>query len=274
MFHSAHGLVFFAVFVHAYIKRPNFCDQPRDPGPCKARILSWFFDEQTSSCKKFYYGGCGGNRNRFDSKDVCKVTCHPHKGRPSFCDKRPETGPCRARIPAIYFDALTSTCKSFTYGGCGGNKNRFTTEETCLKTCRPPISPCKLPRDPGPCQYRVSSWYFERSTKICKHFVYGGCGGNENRFTSEKLCQTKCLPAKHQELVCSRELHTRSCIKGTQWYFNSSLGLCEKLPLRKCATSANKFETCIQCIERCTGLAPQKTCQEIIKRLPGRGNPE
>lgn len=276
MLSNAPGLVFFAVLAHAQIKRPGVCDLPRNPGPCKARILAWYFEQLTSTCTSFYYGGCGGNRNRFESKQMCKLTCHPHKGRPSLCDKTPDTGPCKARVPAFYYDALTKSCKSFIYGGCGGNKNRFTSHETCLNTCRPPISPCKLPPDTGPCQYRVPSWFFDRSTKTCKHFIYGGCGGNENRFRSQKECQERCLVAagKQPTPVCSRDLHTRSCIKGPKWYFNASLGSCNKLPLGKCSTSANKFETCVDCIQKCTSLAPQMTCQAIIKRLPGAGNPE
>lgn len=274
MFYISYGFVSFIILVRAQIKRPSVCDLPRDPGPCKARIPAWFFEQQTSTCTRFYYGGCGDNRNRFESKEMCKKTCRQHKGRPSLCDSRPDTGPCKARIPAFYFDPLTGTCKSFIYGGCGGNKNCFTSQDTCFETCSPSVSPCKLPLDPGPCQYRVAAWFFDRSTKSCKHFIYGGCGGNENRFRSEKDCREKCLAGKRPTPVCSRDLHIRSCIKGPQWYFNASLGSCNKLPIRKCSTSANKFETCVECVQTCTRLMPQTTCKSITKSLPGPGNSE
>ena len=33
------------------------------------------------------------------------------------------------------YDAKLKKCRIFVYGMCGGNKNRFGTEEACLKTC-------------------------------------------------------------------------------------------------------------------------------------------
>ena len=51
------------------------CKLPMVVGPCKALILSWYFDGQTGDCEQFGYGGCGGNENRFSSKEECRDAC-------------------------------------------------------------------------------------------------------------------------------------------------------------------------------------------------------
>ena len=53
----------------------NGCDLPKVEGTCRALIPSWYFDARTRDCEQFLYGGCGGNENRFSSKDECRDTC-------------------------------------------------------------------------------------------------------------------------------------------------------------------------------------------------------
>jgi len=35
----------------------------------------------------------------------------------------------------FYYNSIRGTCDVFTYGGCRGNGNRFTTEVECQMTC-------------------------------------------------------------------------------------------------------------------------------------------
>uniref|UniRef100_A0A224Y2D2 Pancreatic trypsin inhibitor n=1 Tax=Rhipicephalus zambeziensis TaxID=60191 RepID=A0A224Y2D2_9ACAR len=56
-------------------------------------------------------------------------------GTPEFCNFAPDDGPCRARIPAFYFEPGSKTCSLFFYGGCEGNQNNFETEEECYGNC-------------------------------------------------------------------------------------------------------------------------------------------
>ncbi|KAK7104332.1 uncharacterized protein [Littorina saxatilis] len=56
------------------------------------------------------------------------------------CSLPPVTGDCRALIPRFHFDSATNTCKSFVYGGCGGNSNNFLNLRECLQRCQPSIS--------------------------------------------------------------------------------------------------------------------------------------
>ncbi|VDQ07008.1 unnamed protein product [Trichobilharzia regenti] len=53
-----------------------------------------------------------------------------------ICLLKPEPGLCRAYFPSFYYDPSSNECKSFVYGGCGGNENRFASKETCEETCK------------------------------------------------------------------------------------------------------------------------------------------
>ncbi|XP_068673323.1 tauPI-stichotoxin-Hcr2b-like isoform X2 [Montipora foliosa] len=51
------------------------CSSPSEAGPCRAYFRKFFFDTSDKTCKEFGYGGCGGNGNRYDTKEQCQMTC-------------------------------------------------------------------------------------------------------------------------------------------------------------------------------------------------------
>lgn len=53
------------------------CDLPEDPGRhCGTGWQEyWFHDSEFGKCRRFYYGGCDGNENRFATEDECTAAC-------------------------------------------------------------------------------------------------------------------------------------------------------------------------------------------------------
>uniref|UniRef100_A0A8C0G868 Collagen type VI alpha 3 chain n=1 Tax=Chelonoidis abingdonii TaxID=106734 RepID=A0A8C0G868_CHEAB len=60
---------------------------------------------------------------------------------------------------------------------------------------RPEIDPCLLQKEEGTCRNFTLKWYYDSQTKSCARFWYGGCGGNENKFNTQKECEKVCIPA-------------------------------------------------------------------------------
>ncbi|XP_066542111.1 amyloid beta (A4) precursor protein b isoform X1 [Hoplias malabaricus] len=57
-------------------------------------------------------------------------------------------GPCRALLSRWYFVAETGQCAPFTFGGCGGNRNNFESEEYCMAVCSSSVLPTMAPSPP------------------------------------------------------------------------------------------------------------------------------
>ncbi|XP_071616035.1 kunitz-type protease inhibitor 4 isoform X2 [Heliangelus exortis] len=53
----------------------DFCYLPSVCGSCKALFRRFFFNASSHQCEEFIYGGCGGNRNNFETKGECFQAC-------------------------------------------------------------------------------------------------------------------------------------------------------------------------------------------------------
>ena len=60
----------------------------------------------------------------------------PVSGNSSNCTLPAVKGTCEAHMPRFFYNATSSQCEKFIYGGCGGNANNFYSLNECLKECK------------------------------------------------------------------------------------------------------------------------------------------
>ena len=54
---------------------PDVCGLEKDRGPNRDFVVRWSFDMEYGGCTRFWYGGEGGNRNNFETKEECNEIC-------------------------------------------------------------------------------------------------------------------------------------------------------------------------------------------------------
>nr|XP_054093240.1 collagen alpha-1(XXVIII) chain isoform X7 [Callithrix jacchus] len=51
------------------------CLEALKPGNCGEYVVRWYYDKQVNSCARFWFSGCNGSGNRFNSEKECQETC-------------------------------------------------------------------------------------------------------------------------------------------------------------------------------------------------------
>lgn len=85
------------------IETPPECSLPADRGPCKGRFQKWYYENAIGGCTTFIYGGCQGNRNRFQTKEDCEKKCAKKKVVPTVVTKpqQPPTAKVQTSQPLV-----------------------------------------------------------------------------------------------------------------------------------------------------------------------------
>ncbi|KAK6742308.1 hypothetical protein RB195_009896 [Necator americanus] len=137
------------------------------------RESRWYWDRIRSDCLPFTFFGQGGNFNNFQTKEHCNDFCsvdlcpvgsplHGVSGSPTSCTSSLECpvpyscqrGRCcpnsdsvcnqplsegilciATPVTRFWFNASAGACQLFSYNGCGGNSNIFSSLDACQETC-------------------------------------------------------------------------------------------------------------------------------------------
>ncbi|XP_059485336.1 papilin-like isoform X2 [Neocloeon triangulifer] len=254
------------------------CDLQKDRGTCKNFTIMWFFDSVYGACSRFWYGGCNGNNNRFNSAEDCRKACVEPEGRDAcFLPKIP--GPCEGYNPTWYFDSDTKRCSEFIYGGCLGNNNKFDIIEECQQMCEyVEIKDLKQDRsilnglnssprrDADVCQetasfpYDVGNrdvkllalWMFDTKAKRCLPFYKelrlpirrnnSQTPFDDNYYNMSVQNQSPCWLPRDSKACEQYEI---------QYFYDSSTDSCHSTSAGECLWNANRFHSKDQCEQRC-----------------------
>jgi len=226
--------------------QPHFCSLLPDPGPCGSQVTRWYYLPREEDCIQFPWGGCQGNDNNFVSLDQCRAACHVPLDKPESSTMRVSLS---SPIPTV----------------------------TLLQSLKENFSPsdCHLPPDAGPCQDRISRFYFDGDQ--CQRFQYGGCSGNGNNFFSIVECERHCDEDQNKELIirreseevgvrkrhrkdsCSLPPNAGTCSGSlTRFRWDERTKECSTFVWTGCGGNSNNFKSREKCIQRCgAGTANQ-----------------
>ncbi|NWX64169.1 TFPI1 inhibitor, partial [Promerops cafer] len=212
----------------------------------------------------------------------------------SFCAMKADDGPCKAIHIRYFFNIKSRKCEVFEYGGCHGNENNFLTLEECQEKCVvtgqypfscPPTnslfaSPdfCFHAQEPGVCRGYFTRYFYNKETKLCEAFKYGGCLGNQNNFRTLEECQTTCQDScKLMFLItlsftlccltlfflvlpepppipslCLTPMDRGLCrAKELRFFYNFSTGRCRPFSYSGCGGNENNFISRKSCLRIC-----------------------
>ncbi|CAI5795541.1 tissue factor pathway inhibitor 2 [Podarcis lilfordi] len=115
---------------------PRICKIAKSHGSCRGNYPRYFFNVKTLECEKFIYSGCGGTENNFVSLTDCTHVCESYVIFPSRCRLTKVVGKCKESNVRYFFNMSTKKCERFIHRGCGGNANRFETQQECEFVCQ------------------------------------------------------------------------------------------------------------------------------------------
>jgi len=156
--------------------------------------------------KDEYYDVNGTGDGNYGEKfnEIRKRACRlPFEQNKTDCNKPPQT--------LYYFDADSNNCtmveaycvRSYNFywnvnecrNICGDeNVGNETVPDDTVNEAEKPKSKadCNLPSDTGTCRGSHSKYFYNTESASCELFVWGGCGGNANRFHSREFCEKVC----------------------------------------------------------------------------------
>ncbi|KAK0411621.1 hypothetical protein QR680_005752 [Steinernema hermaphroditum] len=262
---------------------PLSVGQGRDDNACLVEAgFRFYYNKEYGRCARFWYFGCGGNGNRFFSHSTCEHTCRLTKHLVATRRELPPVSACFEGLnkggcqhgedrPMERWGYTGSKCEKFMYNGCRGNANRFSSAHDCQKVCGKLIAPnsgtCAHWPDWGKCNQLRYMWFYNLTSGVCEQFLWGGCDGNTNRFSTFELCQITCeVPG---EDICQEKLDRGNWCESmsNRYYYHAASRTCKGFHYTGCGKSRNNFIHLQDCEDMC--IRRTKTAADLAISTDG-----
>mgnify|MGYP002804202166 CR=1 FL=1 len=180
------------------------CKQVRCDGGmiCKMRNLKPTCVCRTNmECSSLWSPVCGSDGETYNNECIMKATaCRMNKNIRVITRNKCLPGDrcsivpssyCRAAFRVYFYNSDVNKCQRMIAGGCHPSGwNGFFVKEDCKNYCEKET--CALKPDRGPCDLKITRWYYNAHTRSCETFEYGGCFGNSNNYRTLEDCKTSC----------------------------------------------------------------------------------
>ncbi|CAJ0561772.1 unnamed protein product, partial [Mesorhabditis spiculigera] len=132
----------------------------------------------------------------------------------------------------------------------------FASSHECESTCKglkKSVHPnrCSHLPDWGSCNHMRYQWFYDSRQGTCAQFLYGGCGGNTNRFETFEECQKECEPSGFDPCMEGLDRGKWCETMSNRYYYNRQLKECKGFHYSGCGKSNNNFHTLEECEARC-----------------------
>ncbi|VDN11324.1 unnamed protein product [Dibothriocephalus latus] len=188
------------------------------------------------------------------------------------CNSPILAGPCKEPVARYGYDAVTGTCKPFTYGGCGGNENRYETHEKCEyaitkcsnKGTSTPFDKCYAAIAGGPCRAAIEKYGYNVVTGACEHFTYGGCAGNANRYELLEDCEIATADCTNTGSCDSSCIDLMRFVRSAKAPPQMSAHICR--PVGQLNPLPNLFFCFSAHFDKCNSPIDKGTCDDSVPR--------
>uniref|UniRef100_A0A915K1C7 BPTI/Kunitz inhibitor domain-containing protein n=1 Tax=Romanomermis culicivorax TaxID=13658 RepID=A0A915K1C7_ROMCU len=163
----------------------NPCALKLETGEGDSELNRWYFDTRSQQCLAFTYKGNKGNQNQFLTKLDCNLAC----GR-AYIDMCPHGEPVKSLDGSLIkcFQNVGNSCPPNSWCHLGDSDD---TNICCTGTN---TDICERSLNHGFGGKNLDRFYYDKSSRSCLPFMFGGHKGNGNNFQSLKECEETCLP--------------------------------------------------------------------------------
>lgn len=182
-----------------------------------------------------------------------------------YCLTPKKVGPCRGSFPRWHYNAASSQCEKFMFGGCKANSNNYLSEQECLDSCentkvtfsgdaRRPNEDCG-----SPCmedQFQCSNGCCVKTEFECDGEMQCKDGFDEASCTKWNASLSQLLDIKADSKAhCTEPPVTGPCRASFKhWYYDPSSEKCNHFIYGGCDGNDNNFESKDACIDECSGV--------------------
>ncbi|XP_051951910.1 kunitz-type protease inhibitor 1b [Xyrauchen texanus] len=200
-----------------------------------------------------------------DSDEVTVLVLTPEQSE-RHCLVPKKVGPCRGSFPRWHYNAASSKCEAFIFGGCKENNNNYLSEEECTNACKNTIvKPGGEARkgETEDCNHPCGEDKFKCSNNCCVK-KESECDGQRqcSDGTDEESCErlnsslSQLLQIHvNQNAFCAEPPVTGHCRASfTRWYYDPLIKKCQNFTYGGCDGNENNFENTDACMNNCSGV--------------------